>query len=155
MLNTRPQFVSASDFVNYWGLNLDEKLKSDANLSNKTNLFLRQIEDRLMAWIDANTFRIVSWDYFKDGYEYKTEEEKKTAESRKDMWKKAILNQAMYVYRNTNLGLDSGYDPEKGIVISPQELQGIEICRPAIDLMKSAGLCNHVMRNTFRYTTFR
>ena len=155
MLRMTPQFVSVDDFLNYWGLNLNEKLKSDDNISNKTNLFLSQIEDRLMAWIDSNTFRTITWDYYKDGYNYKSPEEAEVAQKRKDAFKKAILNQAMYVYRNTNIGLDSGYDPEKGFIASAQDLQAIEICRPTIDYLKTAGLYNHVMRNTFRFTSFR
>ncbi|MBR3208856.1 MAG: hypothetical protein IKF82_01165 [Bacilli bacterium] len=154
MIRMMPQFVSADDFINYWGLNLSLRLKNDDNLSNKTNIFLSQIEDRLMAWVDANTFRTIPWEYYKDEYEYKTEEERKVAQVRKEAFKKAILNQAMYVYRNSNIGLDSGYDPEKGVIVQSQELQAIEICRPAIDYLKTAGLYNHVMRNTFRYTTF-
>ena len=154
MINVMPQFVTADDFYNYWGINLNERMKPGTNVSNKTNIFLRSVEDRLMSWIDANTFRVYDWDYFKGKAEYLNDREKKIAEVRIDYWKKAILNQAMYVYRNSNIGLDSGYDPEKGVIASSVELQAIEICRPTIDLIKSAGLYNHVIKNVPRYTSF-
>ena len=89
-----------------------------------------------------------------DGYKYDTDREAQIAEMRKDKWKKAILTQTMYIIKNSEIGMDSGYDPEKGIVAKKAELDEIEICGEAIDLIKSAGLYNHVMKNRHRYTSF-
>ncbi len=153
MIDTQPQFVSPEDFLNYWSKDLNVLLRDNSNISNKADIFLKRVEDRLMSWIDANTFRLIPWDYYKDGYVYKSDNERKNAEILKDYWKKAILTQAMYIYRNSNIGMDSGYDPEKGMVATYSDLSAIEICRPTIDLIKQAGLYNHVVRNTFRHTT--
>lgn len=146
MMNMTPQFVSTEDFLNYWGVNLNEKLRGNANESNKGDAFLKRIEDRLMAWLDANTFRTYRWDDLKSDSIFFSDKQKMN-------WKLAILNQAMYVYRNSNIGLDSGYDVEKGVIAKKEELESIEICRPAIDYIKVAGLYNHVMSNRPRYTT--
>ena len=156
MIDVTPQFVTVDDYLNYWGIDLRAKLKANQNNSNKGDLFLKWVEDRLMAWIDANTFRNVPWENYRDDYNnYRSERERKFCEEQKQAWKKAILTQAKYVFKNSNLGLDSGYDPEKGMVAAYEDLQKIEICRPAIDFIKKAGLYNHVVDNRYRYTSFQ
>lgn len=135
-MNILPRFVTPSDFENYWGESL-YNLKSSDNVSNKDNIFLRRIENRLMTWIDANTFRNVPWEDLSD---YQVE-----------CFQEAILEQAMYVYKNSDIALDSGYDPDKGKVADQDFLSSIEICRPAINNIKKAGLYNHVMDNRRRY----
>ena len=154
MINMEPQFVSSSDFLNYWGVNLNKELKGDSNQSNKADLFLRRIEDRLMVWVDANTFRNVGWDELKENYKFRTEKEKECAQIRREAWQKAILTQAMYVFRNSDISLDSGYDPEKGVIAQKNDLASIEICQAAIDFIKRAGLYNHVVSNRNRYLFF-
>ena len=67
MIKMTPQFVTADDFLTYWGIDLRERLKG--NNSNKADIFLKRIEDRLMKWIDANTFRVFNWDTLKDDYD--------------------------------------------------------------------------------------
>lgn len=153
MIKMTPQFVSADDFLTYWGIDLRERLKGTN--SNKADIFLKRIEDRLMTWIDANTFRVFDWVTLKDDYDnYLNESHRKSAKETKEAWKKAILSQAMYVFKNSDLGFDSGYDPAKGIIAQHRDLEEIEICRPAIDFLKSVGLLNHVVKNTVRYTSF-
>ena len=154
MIDMQPQFVSTEDFLNYWGIDLKAKLNKGANPSNFADMFLRRIEDRLMTWIDATTFRITPWEYYKDDYVPKNELNKKAMDLSRDYWKKAILEQAMYVFKNSDIGQDSGYDPEKGIVAPEHDLQSIEICRPCIRFLIDAGLYNHVMKNRPRYTSF-
>ena len=154
MIDMQPQYVSTDDFLNYWGIDLKEKLNKGANTSNFADMFLRRIEDRLMTWIDKTTFRIYSWDIYKDDYKCGDEYKQKAIDESKDYWKKAILEQAMYVFKNSDIGQDSGYDPEKGIVAPEYDLQAIEICRPCINFLISAGLYNHVMRNRPRNTSF-
>lgn len=154
MIDMKPKFITTNDFLNYWGIDLNAKLKGNSTgPNNAAEMFLKRIEDRLMTWVDANTFRLTPWDYYTDTYVYRNENEKKIADYKKDFWKKAILTQAFYVFKNSDIGLDSGYDPEKGIVAEKSALDEIEICRPAIDLLKSAGLYNHIVKNRFRYTT--
>lgn len=154
MIDMKPDFVTPNDFLNYWGVDLNAKLRGNTpGPTNKAESFLKRIEDRLMAWIDSNTFRLTTWDYYKDNAEYRNEREAKKAKVQKDAWKKAILTQAMYVFKNSDIGMDSGYDPEKGIIADKRSLDDIEICRQAIDFLKVAGLYNHVVKNRFRYTS--
>jgi hypothetical protein len=139
MLRLEPRFVSADDFENYWGENLNAKLKGD-NYSNKADKFLLRIENRLMTWLDANTFRVYEWDHLSD--------------FQLENLQLAILEQAMYVFRNSDLALDSGYDPEQGVIADYEKINSIAICQPAIDLLKTAGLFNLRITNKRRFTTF-
>lgn len=153
MINMQPHFVSTEDFYNYWGINLDEQFSRNNSPSNFGNMLLRRVEDRLMNWIDANTFRLMPWEYYEDNYNCGNEMKQKYVDIQKDYWRKAILEQAMYVFKNSDIAQDSGYDPERGIVASGNELESIEVCRPCINYLKNAGLLNHVMKNRNRYTT--
>lgn len=133
-----PQFITPDDFENYWGINLREKLKNNSNPSNKANIFLKRVETRVMNWIDANTFRVTSWDNLTD--------------FQLEHFRIALLEQAMYMYRNTDLALDSAYDPDKGFVAENARLKAIEICEPCLRELKLAGLYNLNLLNRTRYT---
>lgn len=140
MLSNEPKFVSVSDFFNYWGIDLNAKLKGFDNLSNKGNLFLARVERNLLNYVDARTYRNYIW----ENLEGKQLEGLQTA----------ILEQAMYVYRNGDVSLDSGYDPTKGRVEDRNYLDTIAICEPALNALKNAGLYNQVMHHKRRYTRF-
>ena len=133
-----PKFITIEDFENYWGINLREKLKDNSNSSNKANIFLKRVELRVTNWIDANTFRITTWENLTD--------------FQLEHFKIALLEQAMYIYRNTDLALDSAYDPEKGFVTENERLRRIEICEPTLRELKTAGLYNLNILNRNRYT---
>ena len=130
MINTEPKFISPADFLNYWGLDLNAALKSDNNISNKANSFLKLIEDRMMSWIDSNSFRNTDWNEI---WEY---------DHMLECFQKALLTQAMYVYRNSDIALDSGYDPDTGFVAKKEELQSIVICEAALNYLREGGLFN-------------
>lgn len=141
MMRTQPRFVTPSDFVNYTGIDLSEKFKSENNESNKANLFLMQIEDTLLARIDNMSFRNVRWENLSD--------------LQLENLQKAIIYQAEYILRNGDLFTDSGYDLERGEIISFDKLQKISICRVSIDLLKNCGLLNHVIINKTRILDYR
>lgn len=132
-------FVTPADFKNYWGLDLESELKEDGSEldSNRADSFLMRIEDRLLSWVDANTWRNRRWECI--------------SQNQKEHLQKAILLQAMYVFRNSDLSMDSGYDPQRGKIAEKKDLQMIEICDPAIDELKTCGLYNHVMSNHWRW----
>lgn len=133
MLNFEPKFVTIDEFNNYWSVNLREMLKTKANESNQADTFLSRAERRLMAYIDHNTFR---------RYKYEELQGKQL-----DAFKEAIILQAMYMYKNGDVGMDSGYDGERGIVAKRSDLIEISVCQDAIDTLSNAGLWNLVMKN--------
>ena len=128
-----PKFITIDEFDNYWSANLREMLRTSANPSNQAELFLARVENRLMAYIDNNTFR---------RYEYEELQGKQLA-----AFKEAIILQAMYVYKNGDIGMDSGYDAERGSVINRANLVEISVCQDAIDALSNAGLWNLAMKN--------
>lgn len=136
-LRTTPRFVTPSDFENYTGHNLSYLLKANENESNKANLFLMDIEECLLARIDATSFRVTQWDRL-TGFQLES-------------LQKAIIKQAEYILRNSDLFTDSGYDLEKGQLIPFEELQKIAICRTSIDYLKNCGLFNQVISNKNRF----
>lgn len=138
-MKTSAYFVSPADFKNYWGVDLSVELKEGGTEldSNVADMFLMRVEDRLLAWLDANTFRNYRWNEV-------------SGEDREAM-QKAILIQAMYIFRNGDISTDSGYDPQRGIVAQKKDLQLIEICDAAVDMLKSSGLYSRKMKNRRRY----
>ena len=128
-----PKFITIDDFNNYWTVNLQNMLRTSANESNQAEMFLARVERRLMAYIDNNTFR-----------RYKYEE---LSGNQLEAFKEAIVVQAMYVYKNGDLGMDSGYDSERGLVVKRAELVELYVCQDAIDILSNAGLWNMVMKN--------
>lgn len=138
-METHAKFVSPQDFKNYWGIDLGAELKDNGTEvdSNKADMFLMRIEDRLLAWLDSNTFRTYRWD--------------EVCGPDRDSLQKAIIVQAMYVFRNGDISTDSGYDPQRGKIINKADLQAIEICDEAIDILKSSGLYSRAMVNRRRY----
>lgn len=140
-MRTEPRFVKPSDFYNYTGKDLNACLQVNNNISNASNLFLMQIEDRLLARIDMMSFRLRTWDNLTD--------------FQKENLQKAIITEAEYIIRNSDLFTDSGYDLERGEIISPEKLRNIEICRSSLDYLRSCGLLNQVIQNKYRWNRFR
>lgn len=135
-----PQFVTVDDFNNYWGFDLRAELRTDDNVSDQAEAFLSRVEDRIMNWIDTKTFRNIKWCELTD--------------FQLDQFKKAILTQAMYMWRNGDLSMDSGYDQEAGIVVRQNELANIRICQASMDYLQTAGLFNLVIKNRPRNVRF-
>lgn len=138
-MRTEAQFVTPMDFYNYYGIDLNSMLKVNNNTSNKSNIFLARVESRLMSWIDSHSYRNIEWDDLEG--------------KRLELFQEAILIQAMYIYRNSDISMDSGYDPEKGIVATREELEKIEISRATLDCLINAGLFNLQIQNRFRTIT--
>ena len=138
-MRTEAQFVTPMDFYNYYGIDLNSMLKVNNNTSNKSNIFLARVESRLMSWIDSHSYRNIEWDDLEG--------------RRLEFFQEAILIQAMYIYRNSDISMDSGYDPEKGIVAAREELEKIEISRATLDCLINAGLFNLQIQNRFRTIT--
>lgn len=139
MIQSEPKYVTPDDFENFWGVNLNATLKGN-NYSNKANTFLRIVEDRLLDWVDTESFRTTTWDEITD--------------FQLEYLQKAILNQAMYVYKNSDIAMDSGYDPDSGQIVDYSKLYSISVCQPAINCLLKCGLYSHRIRNRRRFTTF-
>ena len=139
-MRTEPRFVKESDYNNYTGKNLKSILDPNSELQNACNLFLLQIENRLMTKVDNMSFRIRSWDNL--------------TPLQKEKMQLAIIEQAEYTLRNGDLFTDSGYDLEKGEIIPSEKLRQIEICGMALEYLQSCGLLNKNVKYRVRYNEF-
>ena len=126
MLQTK--YITGDDFLLYTGIDLAAQLKGNANPSDKVNAFLKRIEVRMEAYLNANFFKRVSdeWPAF--------------TEWQKEHYKYALLEQALYVFKNGDISVDSGYDPDEGIKLDPTARKKITLAPNAIDHLTLIGL---------------
>lgn len=102
------KYISLDEFNQYFPeIDLVEELKSKENAL----AFLKRIEDRMSSFINASFNRNIDMLYpvFTD--------------YQKEHYKLALLEQALYVFRNSDISTDSGYDPDKGEVSTIGKLQ--------------------------------
>jgi hypothetical protein len=137
----KARFVTPDDFLNYTGKDLRYELRDSGTAADTTKAerFLYRAELRLMTFVDHASFRNYQWDelaYHPDDFR---------------AMKNAVLEQALYMFRNGDLSSDSGYDPQRGPIATRPDLVSREISNFAIDILKQRGLFNQVMVNHLRY----
>ena len=128
MVTLHTQYIEPSDFQTYFGIDLGAQLKGNANPSDKAYAFLKRIEDRMEAYLNAHFFKNikVEWACMSD--------------YQKEKYRLALLEQALYVFKNGDISVDSGYDPDEGIKISRHALSEITLAPNAKDNLRLAGL---------------
>jgi hypothetical protein len=124
----KTQYITLEDFFEYSGENLEAEIKSDDNPSRTAEAFLRRIEIRMEAFLSAN-FHINIDEQFKRFSDYQ-----------KLHYKYALLEQAIYVFRNSEISTDSGYDADKGIITSRGQIDQIKISPNAKEQLQLCGL---------------
>jgi hypothetical protein len=90
--------------------------------------WLKRIEDRMEVFLNSNFNRNIEqeWPVF--------------TQNMKEHYKKALLEQAIYIFRNSDISVDSGYDPEKGEVMNIDRLKKITLAPNAYDHLRMCGL---------------
>lgn len=98
MLQTK--YITKDEFEEYFGINLSSELGGDMEAIR----FIKRIEDRLATFVDSNFNCNIDMKYpcFTDYQKYH--------------YKLALLEQCIYIFKNGDISVDSGYDPEKGEV---------------------------------------
>ena len=127
-MQLQTKYITADEFTEYFGINLEAELRDTANPSNKVNAFLKRVEDRMEVFLNAHFFKRVSdeWPEFTD--------------FQKEHYKLALLEQAYYVFKNGDISSDSGYEPERGIIASKHARTEITIAPNAENHLKMTGL---------------
>ena len=128
MAHTQTRYITADEFREYTGVDLEAELRDTSNPSDKVNAFLRRIEDRMEVFLNAHFFKRVT-----DEWPCLTDEQKRH-------YKLALIEQAYYVFKNGDISTDSGYDPEKGIVASKHARTEITLAPNAVDHLRMTGL---------------
>ena len=128
-------YITPDDFKNEYGIDLREALRNDDGVSDRAESFIASVTSHLKAWIDYSSFRRVRFDCLTD--------------FQLEYFKKALLAQVYYTFKEglKALGLSSGVDDEKGVIISPDVMAQVEICPAAVEYLSVAGIFNLVMEN--------
>lgn len=131
--------VTPDDFKNMFGKDLKNLLRSSDNDSNYPTIYLQMVQTFLLDWCDDHGFRRLNLNNL--------------SETQLEYFQKAVLYQAYYAWRNgaIALGLDTGYDAEKGIIINATDLERVEVPSRVITMLHKSGLFNLKMKNRARF----
>lgn len=121
-MNTK--YITLDDFKEYSGVDL----VSELGTTEKARAFLTRIEVRLESFLNARMHQNVAMRY------------PTLTDNQKLHYKYALLEQAIYVWKNGDVSVDSGYDPDSGLKITEGNLLGLEVCRNAKSHLMEAGL---------------
>jgi hypothetical protein len=124
------KYITPTDYLNYYGINLNAILPDDDMPSGKAERFIMQVEDEVAMMLESRCFKRidVEWANF--------------SEYQKECYKKALLSQCYYKIKNGDLANESGYDVYNGKNISQNELKEIELSRQCIRYLNLCGLWN-------------
>ena len=127
-MNYVTQYITPDDFKDYFGIDLGAQLKGNANPSDKAFAFLKRIEDRMETYLNAHFFKNISveWSCMSD--------------YQKEHYRLALLEQAIYVFKNGDISVDSGYDPDEGIKISRHAISELVLAPNAKDNLRLCGI---------------
>lgn len=126
MLQTK--YISLDEFNEYFNIDL----AAEFGTVEKAKAFLKRIEDRLATFVDSN---------FNTNIDYKYPH---FTDYQKHHYKLALLEQAIYIFRNGDISVDSGYDPEKGEIAKPEKYAIAPNCK---DNLRLCGIWNRNIPN--------
>lgn len=126
----KTRYITLDDLREYAGIDLVRELGT----TEKALAFLFRIETRMESFLDARMFQKVDqrWPKFTD--------------FQKREYKLALLEQCIYVWRNGDIAVDSGYDPEKGLAIDESSAVRLSIARLAKDHLMRCGLWSYKLK---------
>ena len=134
----KSKYITKDDFKQYFGIDLENTLKTDDNPSLTADSFLYRIETRMNTDLDCYFYRNVDKEF------------PKFTDYQKEHYKLALLEQAMYVLRNGDISVDSGYDMDQGIKESRSKLNSITYSQNAINNLILCGLWCRKIKNRSR-----
>lgn len=132
--------ITPDDFKNKFGIDLSNILRDSDNDSNYPFIFLRMVQDFLIDWCNNHGF--VRMRSFSDMSSIQFES-----------FQEAVLYQAYYTWKNgaVGLGLESGFDAERGSAVNGSDIERIEVPNRVISLLHNSGLFNLKMKNRPRF----
>ena len=128
----KTKYITLDDFKQYF---VDVDLRSALGSEESALAFLKRIEDRMESFINSNFCRNISLEYacFTD--------------FQKEHYKLALLEQAIYIFRNSDISVDSGYDPERGVIVDRSKIKELSISPNTIEHLRMCGLWNRNVRS--------
>lgn len=131
-LNTR--FVTLDEFKMYTGIDLEIQLKGDDNPSATAEAFLLRNTLRLEAYLCARYFRSPEQEYCG------------LSDFQKYHYKIALIEQSLYIFKNGDISVDSGYDPDFGSRANGGYLEDTAIARNAKNELMLCGMLSRKIR---------
>lgn len=127
------KYITADDYKVYFNEDLEKKLKDGDNPSNKVSSFLMRVENDVALWLYAN-YKV-----------YPEEAYCGLNDFQKQQYQLALLEQAHYMFKNGDIGNDSGYDQDGGVKASRENIKRIMISPRAELYLGRTGLCDLYM----------
>jgi len=127
------QYITLDDFKNYFGIDLIEELGN----TEKAQAFIFRIEARMETFLDANFQKNIKCEF------------KCFTDYQKEHYKRALLEQAIYIFRNGDISVDSGYDQEKGVVADINTIKKISLAPNTKQELILCGLWNRNIRGKY------
>lgn len=127
-MELKTKYITEEDFKDFFGIDLASSFKEDDNPSNQVDAFLRRIEIRIEAYLNANFYRNIESE-FPEFTNYQ-----------KEHFRYALLEQAMYVLKNGDISVDSGYDQDEGIKATRTQLRELSISQNCKEQLILCGL---------------
>lgn len=137
MATLKTRYVSVDEIQTEAGINLREELNGDANDSNKAERFVSQIENRIETYIASHFYRDVrkEFGHFTDFQKYH--------------FKRAVIEQVIYIFENGELGTLSGIEDGREIA-NRKTYEKIVIAPYARDELRVCGLWCRKIKNVGR-----
>ena len=129
-MNLTTKYITPTDYLNYFGQNLDNILPEDDLPDGKAERFIKQVEDEVASILNESCFKSIDMEYAN------------FTDYQKECYKMALLHQCRYKIKNGDISNDSGYDPQTGKIISNRELKEIELSRNTKKYLRLAGIWN-------------
>lgn len=131
-LNTR--FITLDEFKEYTGIDLAVQMKDDDSPSNTAEAFLLRNTERLEAYLESEYFRSPDREFgCMSNYQ-------------KYHYKLALIEQSLYIFKNGDISVDSGYEPESGVKVSAGYLSDITLSMNAKRELMLCGLLSRKVR---------
>lgn len=123
MLQTK--YITLDDYREYFApKDLVQELGNEENAL----AFLKRLENRMETYIDSNFNKNIDKQY------------EKFTDYQKKHYKLALLEQAIYLVRNGDVSVDSGYDPDKGEIMNRNRLKMLSLAPNCVDELVLCGI---------------
>lgn len=129
MLQTK--YITLDEFTQYFP---NEDLIASMGSQEGAIAFLKRIEDRMEAYVGANFDKNVERLYGE------------FTDYQKEHYKLALLEQCIYVLRNGDVMVDSGYDPERGEIVNITTLKKLALSFNSKEQLILCGLWSRHIR---------
>lgn len=119
MLSLQTRYITLDEFKEYFDIDLTDEFKT----VNEAQHFIERTTFRLETYVDSKFNANIANKY------------SNFSNYQKLHYKHALLEQLIYVFRNGDISVDSGYDPERGeiarterYVIAPNAKDELRLC---------------------------